>query len=112
MKGLKRKIPDITLKKSERFMSTKEGIWASWVTTRFYKGLPVFDDEAEDYGYIPVSEVIKTTPLLAKMQVKTLYIDGVYREIHNWLEDRGWYHVWFDSSNIFFWKYGVEGFEE
>ena len=122
IKELKEKIPDInSIKKSENFMGKKGGIWVSWVTTRFYKGLPVFDDEAEDYGHVSVSEVIKgnqklkkmqieTNPLLMKMQMKTLYVDGVYREIYNWLDDRGWYHQWFNSSNLFFWKYDIKGF--
>jgi len=112
MKGLKRKIPEITLKKSEKFMGAKDGIWASWMTTKFYKGLPVFDKEADDYGDVPVSEVIKTKPLLANMLVKTLYVDGVYREIYNWLEDRGWYHVWAYSRDIVFFKYDLRGYGE
>ena len=121
IKELKEKIPDIhSIKKSENFMGKKDGIWISWTTTRFYKGLPVFDDEADEYGHVPLCEIInksplltkiheKTNPLLKQMQVKTLYVDGVYREIYNWLEDRGWYHQWFDSSNIFFWKYDIKG---
>lgn len=124
-KELKEKIPDITsIKKSENFLGKntgeKGGIVISWTTTRFYKGLPVFDDEAEDYGNVPLYEIIndspllkkiheKTNPMLKEMQVKTLYVDGVYREIHNWLEYGGWYHQWCNSDNIFFWKYDVKG---
>ncbi len=112
IKGLKRKIPEINfIKKSERFLNKKGGIWThqnncAW----FYKGLPVFDSEFEEYGHVPLSEVGVKDPLLSKMQIKTVYVDGVYREIHNWLEDRGWYPQWFDRSTLFFWPYSIRRF--
>ena len=111
IKGLKKKIPEINfIKKSERLLNRKGGIWTcqnncAW----FYKGLSVFDSEAEEYGHVPLSEVGVKDPMLSKMQIKTVYVDGVYREIHNWLEDRGWYPQWFDRSTLFFWPYKIEG---
>ncbi len=114
MKGLQKKIPDIDfMKKSERLNGCKGGIWTwrkhgDWV----YKNLPVFDIEAEEYGEETLSEIGETDPLLKNMKINTLYVDGVYREIHNWLEDRGWYPQWCDRDTLFFWPYDIEGFEE
>ena len=112
IKGLKKKIPEINfIKKSERFLGKKGGIWThqnncAW----FYKRLPVFDYEAEDYGGVPLSEVGEKNPKLKEIEIKTLYVDGVYREIHNWLEDRGWYPQWCDCSTLFFWPFNIKGF--
>ena len=114
MKGLKKKVPKIDfIKKSERFLGRKGGIWTyqrSW--NWFYKGVPVFDYEAEEYGHVPMSEVGEKDPILQKMEIRTAYVDGVYREIHTWLEDRGWYPQWFNVDTLFFWPYEIEGFEK
>ncbi|EIJ64975.1 hypothetical protein BD31_I0778 [Candidatus Nitrosopumilus salaria BD31] len=111
MKGLQEMIPDIDfMKKSEKFLGRKGGIWTYQRTAWFYKGLPVFDYESEKYGNIPMSDVGETNPMLQKMQVKTVYVNGVYREIHTWLEDRGWYPKWFDRSTLFFFPYEINGF--
>ena len=113
MKGLKKKITEINfMKKSENFLGRKGGIWTYQRTAWFYKGLPVFDYEAEDYGHVPLSEVGVKDPILKKMQIKTVYVDGVYREIHNWLEDRGWYPQWCNRDTLFFWPYNINGFEK
>ena len=114
MKGLQKKIPAINfMKKSEKFLARGGGIWtyqSNW--DWFYKGLPVFDYEAEEYGHVLMSEVGEKDPILQKMEIKTAYVDGVYREIHNWLEDRGWDPQWYNVDTLFFWPYDIEGFEE
>ena len=114
MKGLYELVPEIDfMKKSERFLGRKGGIWTyqrSW--NWFYKGVPVFDYEAEEYGHVPMSEVGEKDPILQKMEIRTAYVDGVYREIHTWLEDRGWYPQWFNVDTLFFWPYEIEGFEK
>lgn len=74
MKGLTKKIPEINfMKKSEKLLNRKGGIWTqqnncAW----FYKGLPVFDSEAEDYGDVPLSEVGVKNSMLSKMKIKSL----------------------------------------
>jgi len=111
MKGLQEMVPEINfMKKSEDFLGKEGGIWTYQETAWFYKGLPVFDYEAEDYGEEALSEVGETDPLLKKMKINTIYVNGVNREILNWLEDRGWYPQWCDRSTLFFWKYNIRGF--
>ena len=111
MKGLKEIVPQIqSVKKSESFLGKKGGIWISWETTLFYKRLPAFDCEVEDYGDETLSDVGVKDPVLKNMKINTIYVDGVNREIHNWLEDRGWYPKWFDKSTLFFFPYNVQGF--
>ena len=114
MKGLKKKVPEIDfMKKSEKFLARPGGIWTQRNTgTWFYKGLHVFDYESEEYGNVPLSEVGVKDPILGKMKIKTVYVNGVYREIHTWLEDRGWYPQWYNVSTLFLWPYDIEGFEE
>ena len=44
------------------------------------------------------------------MKINTIYVNGVNREIHDWLEDRGWYVKWFDKNTLFFFPYNILGF--
>ena len=113
MKGLKKKVPNIDFIKKSENIGRKGGIWTyqrGW--TWFYKGVPVFDHEIEEYGHVLMSEVGEKDPILKKMEIKTAYVDGVFREIHNWLEDRGWYPQWYNVDTLFLWPYNIEGFEE
>ncbi len=111
MKGLREMIPEINfMKKSEDFLGKKGGIWTYQETAWFYKGLPVFDYEAEDYGEETMSEVGETDSLLKKMKINTIYVNGVNREIFNCLEDRRWHPQWCNRSTLFFWKYNIKGF--
>ena len=58
MNGIMKIIPQIhSVKKSESFLGKQGGIWISWETTLFYKRLPVFDCEVDDYGDETLSEV-------------------------------------------------------
>jgi len=109
MKGLKKKIP-LVLGKSENFLGKKGGIWTYQITSWFYKRLPVFDNGAEYYGEEELSEIGETDPILKKMKINSIYVNGVNREIHDWLEDRGWYPQWYDRSTLFFWPYNISGF--
>ena len=107
---LKQKLPEIKFRRSEDVLEKKGGIWASWDTAKFYKGFPVFDLESEKYGNVPISKYQTTPQFLEKMEIRTLYISGVNREIHNWIGDNGWYPQWWDRVNLFFWKYNLTSF--
>ena len=105
MKGLQRMVSDIThLKTSEEFGLKKGGIWTTGAENGWiYKGMPPFDCDVE-YGELPLSYAGYTDPKHKDMKVKTMYVNGVHREIHNWLEERGWYPKWYDGGTLFFWK--------
>ena len=102
MKGLQELVPDITfLRKSEEFDGTKGGIWTSGEYDWLYKGLPPFDYSVE-YGDFSCS--LTGDKKQGKLKVKTMYVNGMHREIYRWLEERGWYPKWYDAGTLFFWK--------
>jgi len=104
MKGLQKMVPEINyLEKSEDVCSKSGGIWTSGEDACIYKGLPPFDCHVE-YGELPLSYAGYTEPKYKKMKVKEMYVNGIHREIHNWLEERCWYPKWYDAGTLFFWK--------
>ena len=105
MKGLQRMVSDIThMKTSEEFGLKKGGIWTTGAENGWiYKGIPPFDCHVE-YGECLLSDAGYTDSKYTDMKVKTMYVNGIHREIHNWLEQRGWYPKWHDASTLFFWK--------
>ena len=102
MKGLQELVPEITfLKKSEEFDGKKDGIWTSGEYDCIFKGLAPFDHNVE-YG--DCSRLLIGDKKHDKLKVKTMYVNGVHREIYNWLEERGWYPEWYDGGTLFLWK--------
>lgn len=106
MKGLEELIPEITfLKKSEEFDGKKGGIWTSDEYDWLYNGLPPFDHSVE-YDDFPRSWAGDKKH--GELNVKTMYVNGIHREIHSWLEERGWYSKWYDAGTLFFWRLETE----
>ena len=102
MKGLQELIPEITfLKKSEEFDGKKGGIWISGEHDWLYNGTPPFDHSVE-YGDFPRSWAGDKKH--GELSVKTMYVNGIHREIFSWLEERGWYHEWYDKGTLLLWK--------
>ncbi|MEX0862550.1 hypothetical protein [Nitrosopumilus sp.] len=100
IKGIKKMIPEITfIKKSENFDCTKGGIWTSGDNAWIYKGLPPFDHSVE-FGEC----------IMDGVKVKTMYANGIHKDIYIWLAQRGWYPKWYDPGTLFFWKYNITGF--
>jgi len=90
--GLKKLVPDIDfLKNSEEFdEENKGGLWTSGESDWKYEGLPVFDYYCEsDY-------LMKD----AGFEGKSSYVFGVHKDIHKWLEERGWYPEWNDPGTL------------
>ncbi len=111
MEGLKEMIPDIErIKKSENVLDRPKGIWTSGrIDNWFYKGLIAFEYEIEHYGEFPLSEAGEKDSMMKEMKVKIMYVEGIHKEIHHWLTQRGWYPQWFDRSTLFFWPYNIKG---
>jgi len=104
MKGLQKIVPEISfMKKSEDFDGKKGGIWTSGEYAWIYKGTPPFNHNLE-YGEMLLSDNGDTDPKHVGMKVKEMYVQGIHREIYNWLEERGWYPKWHDTGTLFFWK--------
>jgi len=104
MKGLQELVPEIDfMKKSEDFDGKKGGIWTSGESCWIYKGLPPFDCHVE-YGELPRSYIGSSVTKHKEMKVKSMYVNGIHREIYSWLEQRGWYPKWYDAGTLFFWK--------
>ena len=102
MKGLQELVPEIDfMKKSEDFDGKKGGIWTSAESDWIFKGLPPFDHSME-YGEFPRS--FRGDKKHAESKVKGMYVNGIHREIHIWLEERGWYQKWYDAGTLFFWR--------
>ena len=102
MKGLQELVSEIRyLEKSEDVGSKKGGIWTSGEDACIFKGLPPFDHNIE-YGNLPRS--LAGDKKHGELSVKTMYINGIHREIFSWLEERGWYVQWYDAGTLFFWK--------
>ena len=102
MKGLQELVPEITfLKKSEDFDGRSDGIWTSGESDWIFKGLPPFDHSVE-YG--DFSRSWTGDKKHSEMSINSMYVDGIHREIHSWLEERGWYPEWYDGGTLFFWK--------
>ena len=92
----------------------KEAFWVDgmMILTRrfiFGSGIPPFNHNLE-YGELPLSYAGYTDPKQMQMKVKTMYVNGVHKEIHNWLEERGWYPKWYDAGTLFFWPNNTKGF--
>ena len=101
MEGLQELVPEITMKKSEEFNGKEGGIWTTGESDWIFKGLPPFDHSVE-YGDLPRSLAGDTKH--GELKVKTMYVNGIHREIYSWLEERGWYSQWYDAGTLFFWK--------
>ena len=102
MKGLQRMVSDITsMKKSEEFNGKKGGIWTCGDDDWIFQGLPPFDYWVE-YGDFPRSWIGDKKH--SELSIKTMYVNGIHREIYNWLEERGWHLKWHDPGTLFFWK--------
>lgn len=90
-------VPEITLlKMSEEFDGKKEGIWTSSENTWIYKGIILFFTRLDLYEDIFLED---------GTSLKSMYINGIHKEIHYWLEERWWYSKWYDMGTLFFWKY-------
>jgi hypothetical protein len=79
------------------------GIWTSGETDWIFKGLPPFDHSVE-YGELPLTDSGYPYPNAENFKVKDMYVDGIHREIHDWLEQRGWYSEWYDGGTLFLLK--------
>jgi hypothetical protein len=105
MKGLQELVSEMNfIKKSEDYNGKKGGLWtigteSGWI----FKEILPFNYELQ-YGEMLVSEGTRIIPNHKGMKVKEMYIYGIHREIYSWLEERGWYHEWYDSQALFFWK--------
>ena len=103
--GMKKLVPEIKyLKKID-----DGSIWTSGEDSCIFKGLPPFDHNVE-YGELPLSDAGYTDTKYKNLKVKTMYVDGIHVEIHNWLKERGWYPKWLDAGTLFFWPYNIKGF--
>ena len=104
MKGLRELVTEIDyLEKVDDVDGKSGGIHTTSEDACIYKGVPPFDCHVE-YGELPLSYAGYTDPKQKDMKVKTMYVNGIHREIHNWLEERGWYSKWQDAGTLFFWK--------
>ena len=101
VKGLSDLISGIILKKSEEFDGKEGGIWTSGEHDWLYNGMPPFDHSIE-YGDFPRSWAGDKKH--GELSVETMYFNGVHREIFSWLEERGWYHEWYDKGTLLLWK--------
>jgi len=101
MKGLQELVSEIThLKTSEEFGLKKGGIWTTGAENGWlFKGLPPFDHSVE-YG--DLSRSWAGDKKHGELKVKSMYVNGIHREIHSWLEERGWYSKWYDGGTLFF----------
>lgn len=101
LKELVKIVPEIDfIKKSEEFDGTKDGIWIAGENAWCYKGVPPFLHEFKTVDVMLGDGTV----------IRSLYVNGVHREIHYWLEERGWYPKWYDAGTLFFWKYNIKGF--
>jgi len=103
MVGLKKLVPEINfISTTEEFGVSSGGIWTVGGKCWFFKELPVFDYDVE-YGecLLEDSGYAYAHP---KNKVKTMYVNGIHREIYSWLEERGWYPKWIDAETLFFWE--------
>jgi len=101
MKELKELVPEITMKKSEEFDGKEGGIWTNGESDWIFKGLPPFDHSVE-YGDFPRSWAGDKKH--GELNVNTMYVNGIHREIYSWLEERSWYPEWYDSGTLLLWK--------
>ena len=102
MKGLKELVTEIDfMKTSEEFNGKEGGIWTTGESGWLFKGLPPFDHSVE-YGNFPRSWAGDKKH--GEMSISTMYVDGIHREIHSWLEERGWYPKWYDGGTLLLWK--------
>jgi hypothetical protein len=113
MVGLQELVSEMNfIKKSEDYNGKKGGLWtigteSGWV----FKEILPFNYELQ-YGEMLVSEGTRIIPNHKGMKVKEMYIYGIHREIYSWLEERGWYHEWYDSQALFFWKHTEDSDKE
>jgi|TARA_B110001454_G_scaffold41885_1_gene41165 hypothetical protein len=111
MNGLKKKIPELWMKKSEEWYDDKERsgmIIASGEDKNDYKGIPAFDyyEEASYLAHEGVEEFSEgkseeeRKEAHREIERKPTYESGVQVEIANWLKERGWYSEWNDAGTI------------
>jgi hypothetical protein len=112
MKGLKELVTEMEyLEKIDDVDGKSGGIVTTSEDACIYKGIPPFNHDLE-YGEILLSDNGDTNPNHKGMKVKKMYIYGIHREIHSWLEERGWYPEWYDRVTLYFWKHTEDSDEE
>ena len=112
MKGLRELVTEIDyLEKADDIDGKSGGIITTTEDACIFKDIPPFNHDLE-YGEMLVSEGTRIIPDHSGMKVKEMYIYGIHREIYSWLEERGWYHEWYDSQALFFWKHTEDSDKE
>jgi len=98
--GLKKLVPEIRYLKKINDGS----IWTSGEDSCIFNGLPPFDYNVE-YGELSLSDAGFEESELKNVKVKEMYVNGIHKEIHRWLEKRGWSPKWEDAGTLFFCKF-------
>jgi hypothetical protein len=112
MKGLRELVTEIEyLVKIDDVDGKSGGICTTTEDACIFKGIPPFNHDLE-YGEILLSDNGDTNPNHKGMKVKELYNYGIHREIHSWLEERGWYPEWHDCVTLYFWKHTEDSDDE
>jgi hypothetical protein len=112
MKGLRELVTEIEyLVKIDDVDGKSGGICTTTEDACIFKGIPPFNHDLE-YGEILLSDNGDTNPNHKGMKVKEMYIYGIHREIHSWLEGRGWYPEWHDRVTLYFWKHTEDSDDE
>jgi hypothetical protein len=112
MKGLRELVTEIEhLEKIDDVDGKSGGIITTTEDACIFKGIPPFNHDLE-YGELPLSDAGYTDPKYQFMKVKEMYNYGIHREIHSWLEERGWYPEWHDRVTLYFWKHTEDSDDE
>ena len=112
MKGLRELVTEIQyLEKADDIDGKSGGIHTTSEDACIFKGIPPFNHDLE-YGELLLSDAGYTDPKYQFMKVKEMYNYGIHREIHSWLEERGWYPEWYDRGTLYFWKRTEDSDEE
>ena len=112
MKGLRELVTEIEhLEKIDDVDGKSGGIITTTEDACIFKGIPPFNHDLE-YGELPLSDAGYADPKYQFMKVKEMYNYGIHREIHSWLEERGWYPEWHDRVTLYFWKHTEDSDDE
>ena len=112
MKGLRELVTEIEhLEKADDVDGKSGGIVTTTEDACIFKGIPPFNHDLE-YGELLLSDAGYTDPKYQFMKVKEMYNYGIHREIHSWLEERGWYPEWHDRVTLYFWKHTEDSDED
>lgn len=87
MQIIQENYPKLSLRTTEEFDGSTDGIWVSGTEDRneAKDGFSLFDYYSQDYA-------------------EKRYIFGVHKEIREILEQNGWYGQWHDAGTMMFWE--------